>query len=65
MAKDKNIVVVDGVSFYKDAWAGKSLKEFQDHEAHHGFDPKVMKEIFSKVNPDGPAAAEDKSTKGK
>ena len=38
-------IVYNGVTFYKDAVSKMSLKEFAEHEKHHGFTPDQYKEI--------------------
>lgn len=45
------MVVYNGVSFYRSFWVGKSLREFLDHEKHHGLSDKQLEEAYFIINP--------------
>lgn len=58
--------VFDGVTFYPAATEGKTLKQFIEHEAHHGFPDAAMKDIYEKLSPkaeEKPAPVKEKDGK--
>jgi|JI6StandDraft_1071083.scaffolds.fasta_scaffold1162481_1 hypothetical protein len=44
-------MVINGVSFNDDWVKTKSLKQFIEHEKHHGLSDEVMKEYYETVVP--------------
>lgn len=43
--------VFDGVTIYPAAVEGKTLKEFIEHEKHHGFTDEQATDIYNKMSP--------------
>lgn len=47
--KGTDSIKIDGVYFVKGQLGKKTLKDFQEHEAHHGLAPEVLKEAYVRL----------------